>query len=197
MKPWAGGAEMPVIFPGTPVLARVGASGAFQRHTMGGEDSGGRRAQRLGTKWAKSLSEILFGGKWDSTHRLALYALLASEVSLFRWIALGAIICTLVSVTIAYLYPIEADILLVLNLVLLATTGVLGAYLAVQFECDEVLSFVLCNRPKKPQISIGLFTYMASPFIALAGAVAIVTVPGVIDWAGGLLAMLRALGMHG
>jgi hypothetical protein len=38
---------------------------------------------------------------------------------------------------------------------------------------------------------------MASPFIALAGAVAIVSVPGVIDWAGGLLAMLRALGVHG
>ncbi len=197
LKPWAGGAEMPVIFPGTPVLARIGTSGDSQRHVMNAKSTGGRRAQRIGMKWAKSLAEILFRGNWDSRHRLALYALLAAEVSLFRWIALGAIICTLVSVTIAYLYPIEADILLVLNLVLLATTGVLGAYLAVQFECDEVLSFVLCNRPKKAQISIGLFTYMASPFIALAGAVAIVSVPGVIDWAGGLLAMLRALGVHG
>jgi hypothetical protein len=197
LNAWVGGANMPIIFPATPVLARVGATGAFRRHTMGEGDIGGKRSQYIANEWARSLSQILFKGNWDSSHRLALYALLAAEMSLFRWIALGAIICTLVSVTIAYLYPIEADVLLVINLVLLATTGVLGAYLAVQFECDEVLSFVLCNRPKKAQISIGLFTYMASPFVALAGAVAIVSVPGVVDWAGGLLAMLRALGVHG
>lgn len=197
LNAWVGGPDMPIIFPATPVLARIGAAGAFRRHNMREGDIGGRRAQSIATEWARSLSQILFKGNWDSSHRLALYALLAAEVSLFRWIALGAIICTLVSVTIAYLYPIEADMLLVINLALLATTGVLGAYLAVQFECDEVLSFVLCNRPKKPQISVGLFTYVASPFVALAGAVAIVSVPGVVDWAGGLLAMLRALGMHG
>ncbi len=197
LNTWAGGAEMPVTFPATPVLARVGGGGAFRRRRLGAAANGGTRAQQVGLEWARSLSEILFKGDWDSTHRLALYALLAAEISLLRWIALGAILCALVSVTIAYLYPIEADSLLVLNLGLLAATGVLSAYLAVQFECDEVLSYVLCNRPKKAQISIGLFTYVASPFVALAAAAAIVGVPGVVDWAGGLYAMLRALGIHG
>jgi hypothetical protein len=194
---WAGGSEMPVTFPATPVLARVGGGGAFRRRRLGRAADGGTRAQQVGLEWARSLSEILFKGNWDSTHRLALYALLAAEISLLRWIALGAILCALGGVTIAYLYPIEADSLLVLDLGLLATTGVLSAYLAVQFETDEVLSYVLCNRPKKAQMSVGLFTYVASPFVALAAAAAIVGLPGVVDWAGGLYAMLRALGVHG
>jgi len=197
LNPWAGGAEMPILFPATPVLARVGASGAFRRGMTSPQPAGTLKSQLIGNAWAKSLSEILFRGEWDSTHRLALYALLAAEVSLFRWIALGAVVCSLVSVSIADLYPIEADTLLIVNLILLAVTGVMSAYLAVRFECDEVLSYVLCNRPKKPQISVGLFTYIASPFAALAAAAAIIGIPGVVDWAGGLLAMLRAVGIHG
>ena len=74
--------------------------------------------------------------------------------------------------------------------------GILCAYLAVVFEREEVLSNIVCNRPKKTQVSVGLFTFIASPFVALAAAIALIGVPGVVDWAGGLFVMLRSLGFH-
>jgi hypothetical protein len=83
-----------------------------------------------------------------------------------------------------------------LNLLIVALAGLLCAYLAVVFERDGVLSNVVCNRPQKAQISIGLFSFIASPFIALAGAIALVEIPGVVDWAGGLFVMMRTLGIH-
>jgi hypothetical protein len=193
---WQGGAEVPVTFAATPVLARVSTAIGYGRHTPALEPAGVQSPDETATHWAQSLSGILFAGVRDSRHRFALFALLASEMSLFRWISLGAMICALASVMIVYLYPIEADTLLIMNLAMLALTGVLCAYMAVVFEGDEVLSNVLCNRSKKTQVSVGLFGFIAFPFIALAVAVAIIGVPGVVDWAGGLLAMLRAFGFH-
>jgi hypothetical protein len=193
---WQGGAEVPVTFAATPVLARVSTAIGYGGHTPALEPTGKLSPDETATQWAESLSGILFAGARDSRHRFALFALLAAEMSLFRWISLGAIVCALASVLIVYLYPIEADTLLIINLAILALTGVVCAYLAVVFEGDEVLSNVLCNRPKKTQMSVGLFGFIAFPFIALAVAVAIVGVPGVVDWAGGLLAMLRAFGYH-
>jgi hypothetical protein len=99
-------------------------------------------------------------------------------------------------VGIVFFYPIEADTLLILNLLILALAGLLCGYLAVVFERDGVLSNVVCNRPQKAEISVGLFSFIASPFVALAVAIALVEIPGVVDWAGGLFAMVRTLGIH-
>jgi hypothetical protein len=99
-------------------------------------------------------------------------------------------------VGIVFFYPIEADTLLILNLLILAVAGLLCAYLAVVFERDGLLSNVVSNRPQKPQISVGLFSFSASPFVALAVAIALVEIPGVVDWAGGLFVMVRTLGIH-
>jgi hypothetical protein len=122
--------------------------------------------------------------------------LLAAEMTLFRWAAAGTVVGTLASVIIVYLYPVEADPLLLLNLVILVAIGLYSAYVTAGFERDEVLSNVLCNRPKKVQVSVAFFSFIAAPFIALAAAIMIVAIPGVVDWAGGVLAMARALGVH-
>jgi hypothetical protein len=190
---WSGGAEMPISFPTTPVLAIDSGAGAY---VWGAVDTQNPGAEAAGNAWAASLSDILYQGKQNGRSRFALFALLVSELSLFRWIAAGAVLCAFGSVAIVYLYPIEADTLLVLNLIILALAGILCAYLAVIFEREEVLSNIVCNRAKKTQVSMGLFSFIASPFIALAAAIALIGVPGVVDWAGGLFVMLRSLGIH-
>jgi len=104
--------------------------------------------------------------------------------------------CALASVTIVYLYPVEDDTMLLLNLLILTAVGVLCAYRVTGFERDEVLSNILCNRSKKTEVSTAFFIVIAAPFVVLAMAITIIAIPGVVDWAGGVLAMLRALGVH-
>lgn len=43
---------------------------------------------------------------------------------------------------------------------------------------------------------MGLFSFIASPFIALAAAMALIGIPGVVEWADGLFVMLRSVGIH-
>ena len=105
--------------------------------------------EKAGRAWASELSKIMYQGVIDSRTRFALFALLVSELSLFRWIAVGAVLSAFASVGIVFFYPIEADTLLILNLLILALAGLLCGYLAVVFERDGVLSNVVCNRPQK------------------------------------------------
>ena len=184
---WAADADTPVAFAATPVVARPALTGEYGKDLLTREP-----VQR----WAQWLGELLFRGRNEGRHYLALLVLLASEMSLLRWAAAGAVTCALTSVLIAYLYPIEADTLLLLNLLLLAGTGGFCAYVTVVFERDEVLSNVLCDRSKKTEFSIPYFTAICLPFVVLTIAVAVVEIPGVVDWAGGWIAMLRSLGLH-
>ena len=92
----------------------------------------------------------------DWQHRRAIYALLASEISLYRWFVAGAVLCALASVCAAYLFPLEADNLLMWNLGVLVTHALLAGYVATTFERDGVLSNILCNRPKKAEFSASL-----------------------------------------
>jgi hypothetical protein len=183
---WVGSGEMPHHFAATPILARVADGGTQGAGMMaGGED-----------QWSNDLSGLLFEGATADKHRLALFVLLASEMSLFRWAAAGAAVCALASVSFVYFYPIEADPLLLLCLAILAAIGLLCAYVTTSFERNEVLSHVLCNRSKQTRVSTAYFIFIAAPFVVLAAAVSIVAIPGVVDWAGGVLAMLSALGVH-
>jgi hypothetical protein len=43
---------------------------------------------------------------------------------------------------------------------ILALAGILCAYLAVIFECEEVLSNIVCHRAKKTRVSVGLFSFI-------------------------------------
>ncbi|HEU4779170.1 MAG TPA: hypothetical protein VFS58_04730, partial [Steroidobacteraceae bacterium] len=131
----------------------------------------------------------------DGLHRRAVFALLASEIALYRWLVAGSVLCASASVCAAYLFPLEADALLMWNLLVLAVHALLAGYVATSFERDGVLSNILCNRPKKAVFSASLFTYAALPFIALGFAIAVSQVPGVVDWGGGLLALLNAIGI--
>ena len=171
-----GGTEMPYNFAATPILARIAEGGAQGADWVdGGED-----------KWADALNGLLFQGNAGDRNRLALFVLLASEMSLFRWAAAGAAACALASVSFVYFYPIEADPLLLLCLANLALDGQLCAYATTSFERNEVLSHVLCNRSKQTKVSTAFFIFIAAPFVVLAAAVSIVAIPGVVDWAGGV-----------
>jgi hypothetical protein len=185
--PWHAGDFTPPSFAPTPVLSRpVQAS---------------RAAQTLNTpagfgRWQLLLTDWLHKGRDDSEHRAAVFLLLATEVALYRWVLACAVVCALASVAIVYLFPVESDPLLMLNLILLVVAGVYAGYIATAYEGSSVMSNVLCDRPKKAKLSIVLFAFAAVPFGALVVAIAIAQMPGVVDWSGGLIELLERLGLH-
>jgi hypothetical protein len=192
---WPANQWRPHLFAATPVAARV-SSDVIETLNQGyGTDD-------LTIKtWKTLISEFLGRCEGeqannDGVHRRAVFALLATEVSLYRWFVGGAVLCALASVCAAYLFPIEADALLMWNLAVLVVHALLAGYVATSFERDGVLSNILCNRPKKGEFSASLFTYAALPFFALGFAIAVSQVPGVVDWGGGILALLGAIGFH-
>ena len=185
---WPASEWQPDLFAATPIVARVSA------------DIVAPLISNQGTDWKTLVDEFLGKGKDDKCiddgeHRRAVFALLASEVSLYRWFVIDAVLCAMASVCAAYLFPLEADALLMWNLMVLVAHAILAGFVATSFERDGVLSNILCNRPKKAAFSATLFTYAALPFFALGFAIAVSQVPGVVDWGGGLLALLSAIGL--
>ena len=185
---WRANDWQPDFFATTPVVAHVSSEiidslNADKQHP-----------------WKTLVNEFLGkcdGGQRsdDGRHRRAIYALLASEISLYRWLVGGAVLCASASVCSAYLFPLEADALLMWNLLVLVVHALLAGYVATSFERDGVLSNILCNRPKEAKFSASLFTYTALPFFALGFAIAVSQVPGVVDWGGGLLTLLAVFGL--
>jgi hypothetical protein len=191
---WPPNGWQPRIFPATPVVVRVSTEILHDLR------KGTRCAGDKKKSWNRLIREFL--GKCDGTmnvndwqHRRAIYALLASEISLYRWFVAGAVLCALASVCAAYLFPLEADNLLMWNLGVLVTHALLAGFVATTFERDGVLSNILCNRPRKAEFSASLFVYAALPFLALGFAIAVSQMPGVVDWGGGVLALLGAIGI--
>jgi hypothetical protein len=184
---WPPDVNSPRIFPPTPVLARAADGGAAAKQLLQAADL---------SQWRERVAEWLHHGLNDGARRAAIFALLATEISVFRWCVLGTVFCALGSVAAVYLFPIEADPLLLLNLVLLVAIGAVAGLGATTFERDPLLSNVLCNRPAPRKFSTPLFVFISVPFIALAAAVTIAQLPGVLDWGGGVLQLLGALGLH-
>jgi hypothetical protein len=185
---WPANDWQPDLFATTPIFANV--SSEVVRCLIDDKEH----------PWKSLINEFL--GKCDGgqrsnggRHRRAVYALLASEVALYRWQVAGAVLCASASVCAAYLFPLEADALMMWNMLVLGVHALLAGYVATTFERDGVLSNILCNRPKEAKFSASLFTYAALPFFALGFAIAVSQVPGVIDWGGGLLALLKAIGI--
>jgi hypothetical protein len=180
-------ASTPTQFPATPAIARPSDAEHDARILLSGTNL---------RDWSDKLRGWLHDCEDDGPHRAAVFVLLASEISLHRWLVAGATLCALASVGVVYLFPIESDPLLALNLLVLAAAGVLAGYTAMTYESDGVMSNVLCDRPKKVKLSIALFGFIAIPFAALAVAIGIANIPGVVDWSGGLLALVQSLGLH-
>jgi hypothetical protein len=181
--PWPGGPHVPLQFAVTPVLARLSDAGTIDgivEHP---------------SAWKHELDGKL-SNDMPGQHRLALFLLLASEMSVFRWLVLATLVSSLASILMIYLYPIEADILVGFDLLILIAIGLLSGFMAATFEGNGVLSNILCNRPKKAAWSNSLFSFIAAPFAVLAIAILIVEMPGVIDWGGGILSLIASLGVH-
>jgi hypothetical protein len=184
---WSGGPNEPVKFAVTPISARVPDAG-----------KAGLALLKSATykQWKELLAELLGKGIDNSTTRGALFVLLAVEMSLFRWLVAATLLATLGGVVLAYLFPMQADILILLNLCLLTLAGLLLGYMSAMFEGDGVLSNVLCNRPRKARWSVTLFAFVTAPFLVLVVATTIAQMPGVIQWSGGLLELVNAVGVH-
>jgi hypothetical protein len=185
---WSQNPSSPRMFPATPVIATVAAGGLAARKL---------RSSSTLIQWSGWLSDWIFNGQDDFNHRVAVFTLFATEISLYQWSVVGAVLCMLASVGAAYLFPIEADRLLLLNLLILAALGVAAGYIATVFERNELLCYVLCNRAPGRHFSAPMFVCIAIPFLILALAIGIASVPGVGDWGGGLLNLLKTLGVHG
>jgi hypothetical protein len=181
---WIQADQMPA-FASTPILTAS---------TLGGSSTPYFEREDKYNTWVNNLTNALNGKAQEHDNKLALYALLASEIFLYQRSVLGVAICSFASASIVYFYPVsDAEILLMTNLGVLLIMGIYSGYTTVRFESDVVLSNVLCNRPSKPDFSIALFGYVAFPFIVLAIVIAITDIPGVMDWGGGLLnTLIRA-----
>jgi hypothetical protein len=184
---WPGGAFTPPSFPATPVISRVAHMGSAAQALCSPAGF---------TQWSLLLKDWLQKGHDNSEHRAAVFLLLATEVSLYRWLIAGAVLCALASVAIVYLFPIESDLLLMLNLIILVAAGLFAGLMATAYESNGVMSNILCDRPKKSKPSMALFAFAAAPIAALAIAIAVAQVPGVVDWSGGLIALIEGLGLH-
>jgi len=187
LGPWPLDQFTPRVFPATPVITTVADGGPLAKWLRKTDDL---------SVWKELLSGWLYNGLDTGKNRVAVFTLLATEISLYQWSLAGAVLCTLASVGCVYLFPIEADQLLLLNLLILAVLGVATGYVASAFERDELLCNVLCNRGSGRQFSVPLFACIAIPFLVFALAIAIANVPGVVDWGGGLLQLLKTLGVH-
>ena len=185
--PWPLDQFTPRVFPATPVITTVADGGHFAKRL--------RKTDNL-TAWTRLLTDWLYNGRDTGQQRVAVFTLLATELSVYQWSLAGAVLCTLASVGCVYLFPIEADQLLLLNLLILVALGVATGYVASAFERDELLCNVLCNRKAGRRFSVPLFACIAIPFLVFAIAIAIANVPGVVDWGGGLLQLLKTLGVH-
>jgi hypothetical protein len=184
---WAPGSSTPRTFPTTPVTAQVSHVTPATAALLEPNQT---------VYWHRLLTAWLYQGSDDSEHRAAVFLLFATEIGVHRWLVAGAVLCALGSVGIVYLFPIESDTLLLLNVGLMITAGAIAGYMATTFEGDGLLSNVLCNRPRKGKLSITLFVFIAAPFLALSGAIALTRIPGVVDWSGGLIGLLLGLGLH-
>ena len=184
---WSRNNSSPRLFPATPVIATVADGGIAARKL---------RSTSTLTNWTEWLRDWIYNGQDDNNHRVAVFTLLATEISLYQWSVAGAVLCTLASVGAAYLFPIEADRLLLLNLLILAALGVTAGYIATAFERNELLCYLLCNRGPGRHFSAPMFACITVPFLILALAIGIANVPGVVDWGGGLLELLKTLGVH-
>jgi hypothetical protein len=123
---------------------------------------------------------------------LRLSHVLATEILLYRWATGAAAVSSMTAAWMVYLFPItDGDDLLLINIALLALTGLYFAHNTVRFERDQVLSRLLCNRPEKTQFSMALFGYVALPFVVIAVVIAITQVPGVLDWGGGIFSLAK------
>jgi hypothetical protein len=174
--------HFPLRFPATPVIATVDAAGESRWFYLG--------IDRLDA-WRQQISEDLGSTPNLLRSRMPLFLLFASELTIFRGAAIGAVTAALASVLIVFLFPVTAaSSFVAINVAVLAVAGLLSGLMAVQFERDEVLSNILCNRSKETRFSTALFAYIAFPFVVLAAAIAITGIPGMLDWGGGLIGWL-------
>lgn len=185
--PWSSFAPTPLTLPATPILAEV-----QQVLDYGGD----LLAPASAILWREQLEDLVYSGANSGVNRFALFALLASEVSQFRRTAFAAMFCALAGIGMNYLFPLSAATpFLLLNIILLIGIGLWAAFTAVRFERDAVLSPVLTNTPPKLTFSTALFGYIALPFVLFGMAIAIIEVPGVVDWGGGVFGLiLKKLG---
>jgi len=184
---WSQSNFCPRVFPATPLIATVADGGPAARKLCSSSTL---------TTWTDWLRDWIYYGLNNNNQRVAVFTLLATEMSLYRWSVAGAVLCTLASVGAAYLFPIEADRLLLLNLLILAALGATAGYIANAFERNELLCYVLCNRAPGRHFSAPMFACIAVPFLILAVAIGIANVPGVVDWGGGILELMKKLGVH-
>lgn len=174
-----------VRFASTPAVARVKDGG---RHAIGLLAPACRQefAQALRTLSSAAPAQADAGqAKRDA--RLALFALLASEVSQVRWATFSGVAACLAVAGFVYLYPVSgADAFMLFNLAVLSLAGLFAGHTAMSLERNEVMSNLLCNRSAKMEWSGTLFNYIALPFVVLTIVIAITQIPGVINLGGGM-----------
>lgn len=137
--------------------------------------------------------QALVPGNIGITQRFAMYALLAREVGILRWAAISGFLSAFAAILMIYLSPVTAgDKFLLMNFLLLLAAGIGGGLATVVMERNAVLSNILCDAPATLQWSTSLLCAIAAPAVVIAAAFAILEMPGVMTWSGGIFSWLLA-----
>ncbi len=179
----------PLLFPPTP----------FAVHLQDGDGAVQELLEPPGlVRWIQGIREVLDSGANQTHHRLCMFALLASEMTQFRWSSFAAALCALCVVAEIYLFPVfNGDNFLLANLALLLAAGLTTGMFAVVFERNGPLSNILCNCSHKIKLSKSLVGTITLPFLLLLLASAMAMVPGVRQWGGGTIQpLLGIFGVH-
>lgn len=169
-------------FAATPLLA---ASSHFQwldRALSGSADPNDPAAHEL-----ERLSALQNGFTDNLRVRALLALVLARQVEAARHSLYHGLFMALLLPLLAFSYPISgADAFALFGLVLVVFGALHSALLLYRLQHLPALDRLLCNGDGKTKIEYQTITALLAPLLTAAFAWALVEVPGVLDWSGGI-----------
>lgn len=169
-------------FAATPLLA---ASSHFQwldRALSGSADPNDPAAHEL-----ERLSALQKGFVDNLRGRALLALVLARQVEAARHSLYHGLFMGLLLPLLAFSYPISgADAFALFGLVLVVFGALHSALLLYRLQHLPALDRLLCNGDGKTKIEYQTITALLAPLLTAAFAWALVEVPGVLDWSGGI-----------
>lgn len=123
--------------------------------------------------------------------RLALALHFANLIAHMRVMLFSSLLSSLSVVLIGYLYPVtDRDLYLLFALLLMLLTSTLIIYAVIALERLPAVSRLLCNSPKGLELNWPVLASIGSPLLILLAVLLVMEVPGVLEWSGGLVALL-------
>lgn len=175
-------------FAATPLLARSRHFAWLDQALSGAEDASTPAAVQSKLERLCQLQSDFS----DSLGQRALLALiLARHVEAARYSLYFSLLMALALPLLVYSYPLAGgERYALFGLVLMLAGAFFSAFLLYRMQHLPALDRLLCNGEGKTKIEYQTLTALFSPLLMALLAWAVVKMPGVLDWSGGLLEVL-------